>query len=122
MLEQATADHPYSVAFDAGDLVFVSGALSVTAQGETVVGRQESVEAALATLERRLATTGLSLQHVVSTTYYVTDVTLRDEANDHFARAFAEPRPARTFVEVAALPYGCTVEIAGVAAKRPQRP
>ncbi|EFC82721.1 RidA family protein [Parafrankia sp. EUN1f] len=67
------------------------------------------------------ATVGLGLEHVCKTTYYVTDVTLRDDANVHFIAAFAEPRPARTFVEVAALPYGCAVEVGAVATKQAQR-
>jgi Putative translation initiation inhibitor, yjgF family len=62
-----------------------------------------------------LATTGLNLGNVVKTTYFVTDVSLREEANQQFLEAFAEPRPARTFVEVSALPYGATVEIEAVA-------
>lgn len=121
MNEPDTTDHPYSPAFDGGGLVFVSGALCVTPDDTVVTGRADAVAAALATLERRLETVGLGLEHVCSTTYYVTDISLREEANAHFARAFTEPRPARTFVEVSALPYGCTVEIAGIASKEAQR-
>lgn len=121
MTDPDTTDHPYSPAFDAGDLVFVSGALCVTVDDHVVTGRADAVAASLATLERRLRTVGLGLEHVCSTTYYVTDISLREEANEHFARAFKEPRPARTFVEVTALPYGCTVEISGIASKRAQR-
>ncbi len=116
-----STDHPYSVAFDAGDFIYVSGALSVDTDGTSVGGRMPAIAAALATLERRLGTVGLGLENVAKTTYYVTDVSLRDEANEHFAAAFAEPRPARTFVEVAALPYGCTVEIEAVATRRALR-
>jgi len=120
-MNPTSVEHPYSPAFDAGGMVFVSGALCVTADEEVVGGRTAAVAAATGTLERRLATVGLGLEHVCSTTYYVTDITLRDEANAHFVTTYAEPRPARTFVEVAALPYGCTVEIAAVATRQPQR-
>lgn len=66
-------------------------------------------------------TFGLDLADVVKTTYVVTDVTLRDEADDQFAEVFAEPRPARSFVEVSRLPYGATVEIEAVARWRAPR-
>ena len=107
--------HPYSPAFAVGDLGFVSGALSVDAGGVAVPGRTEALAAAMERLTERLATVGMGLSDVVKTTYFVTDVSLREEANAHYARVFAEPRPARSFVEVAALPYGATVEIEAIA-------
>lgn len=117
-----SAEHPYTPAFDAGDAVYVSGALSVDPAGVAAVGPADSLRAALLTLRRRLATVDLDLEHVAKLTYFVTDVTMRDEANVQFAAAFAAPRPARTFVEVSALPYGCTVEIEATAVHRPMRP
>ena len=107
--------HPYSPAFAVGDLGFVSGALSVDTDGAAVLGRLPAIEAATARLTERLATVGMDLADVVKTTYFVTDVSLREEANAHYERTFAEPRPARSFVEVAALPYGATVEIEAIA-------
>lgn len=62
-------------------------------------------------MTERLATAGGTLANVVKLTYFVTDVTLRDEANLQFERTFFHPRPARTFLEVSGLPYGATVEI-----------
>ncbi len=56
----------------------------------------------------------MGLADVVKTTYFVTDVSLREEANGHYERILAEPRPARSFVEVAALPYGGSVEIEAI--------
>jgi enamine deaminase RidA (YjgF/YER057c/UK114 family) len=102
-----------------GDAVYVSGALSVDGDGRPVDGRRAPLDAALTQLEHRLATVGAALSDVVKTTYFVTDVTLRDEANEQFCETFAEPRPARTFVEVSALPYGASVEIEAVAGAQP---
>ena len=110
-----TSAHPYSPAFAVGDLGFVSGALSVDPDGVAVPGRRAAIEAATARLAERLATVGMALTDVVKTTYFVTDVSLREEANSHYEQTFAEPRPARSFVEVAALPYGATVEIEAIA-------
>jgi 2-iminobutanoate/2-iminopropanoate deaminase len=113
-------DHPYSPAYVAGDFIFVSGALSVGPGGEVPVeGRREALDAALARLRERLATAGVDLVNVVKATYYVTDITLRTEANTQCLEVFADPRPARTFIEVSRLPYGATVEIEAVARRDP---
>ncbi|BCW43036.1 RidA family protein [Arthrobacter sp. StoSoilB5] len=110
--------HPYSPAFAAGGFGFVSGALSVDENGTAVTGRTEALVAAAARLSERLGSVGMTLRDVVKTTYFVTDVTMRDEANSHYELLFDEPRPARSFVEVAALPYGATVEIEAIAHRR----
>jgi 2-iminobutanoate/2-iminopropanoate deaminase len=112
---QISGAHPYSPAFAVGDLAFVSGALSVDSDGVAVPGRTEALEAATARLAERLETVGMGLADVVKTTYFVTDLSLRAEANAHYQQLFAEPRPARSFVEVAGLPYGATVEIEAIA-------
>jgi 2-iminobutanoate/2-iminopropanoate deaminase len=110
--------HPYSPAFIVDDLAFVSGALPTTVDGSIVEGREAALEAALETLARRLATVNLTLADVVKLTYFVTDITLREEANQQLIEHFAHPRPARSFVEVSRLPYGATVEIDAVAHRR----
>lgn len=103
--------HPYSPAFAAGGFAFVSGALSIDTEGVAVGGRTPALDAALDRMEERLAVVGGKLADVVKLTYFVTDVSLREEANEQFRRVFAEPRPARTFLEVSDLPYGASVEI-----------
>jgi enamine deaminase RidA (YjgF/YER057c/UK114 family) len=80
-----------------------------------VKGRMESCERALDEVAERLATVGLDLRHVVKMTYFVTDITLRDEANVQFERRFQEPRPARTVIGVSQLPFGCSVAIDAIA-------
>ena len=103
--------HPYSDALVAAGLVFVSGALPLRPDGVVVGGRMDALDAAIDTARRRLATVGARLEDVVKATYYLTDITLRDEANTQFCRLWPAPRPARTVVEVSALPYGAVVEI-----------
>lgn len=107
----ADADHPYSPATRRGNLVFVSGALSVDRDIQPVTGGREAMAAALERLTERLATVDATLGDVVKLTYFVTDVRLREEANEQLLAEFSDPRPARTFVEVSGLPYGSTVEI-----------
>lgn len=109
------ADHPYRPAVVAGGLAHVSGALGVDTAGRAVPGRGEALAAAMDRLAERLATVGAGLADLVKCTYYVTDVSLRTEANDQYRSLFPQNPPARTFVEVAALPYGATVEIDALA-------
>ena len=107
--------HPYSPAYAVAGFGFVSGALSVDVDGRAVEGVEPALDAAVARLTERLATIDMALTDVVKTTYFVTDVATRDAANKHYERIFEAPRPARSFVEVAALPYGATVEIEAIA-------
>jgi regulator of ribonuclease activity A len=108
-------DHPYRPAVLAGSVVHVSGALGVDRDGVAVLGRQTALAAAMDRLGERLGTVGADVGDLVKCTYYVTDVSLRAEANDQYRQLFPNNPPARTFVEVSALPYGAIVEIDGVA-------
>jgi 2-iminobutanoate/2-iminopropanoate deaminase len=112
------SEHPYTEAYEVDGVVYVSGALSVDASGTVVGGRRSALDAALEKLRVRLGTVGLGLENVVKTTYFVTDVSLRDEANQQYLETFAAPRPARSFVEVNRLPYGATVEIEAIARRQ----
>lgn len=114
-MSSSQSDHPYSPAKVAGGLVFVSGSLSVDREFQPVAGRREAMDAAVERLRERLATVGASLDDVVKLTYFVTDCSLREEANQQFREVFAAAAPARTFVEVSGLPYGSTVEIDAIA-------
>jgi enamine deaminase RidA (YjgF/YER057c/UK114 family) len=107
--------HPYSPAVVANGLVFVSGSLPVLADGTVVPGGRAAMDAAMAQLAERMATVGVGLEHVVKLTYFVTDIALRDLANEQYLELWPEPRPARTVVGVAQLPRDCVVEIDAVA-------
>jgi len=105
-------EHPYSLAFEKDGIVYVSGAASMNyATFEPVKGRMEALDAALDEISRRLAGVGLDLSHIVKVTYFVTDVTLRNEANDQFKKRFSAPRPARTVIGVSSLPFGTSAAI-----------
>ncbi|GAB1510134.1 RidA family protein [Actinophytocola sp. KF-1] len=107
--------HPYSDAVVANGLVFVSGSLPLAEDGSVVAGGRAAVDAAMAQLEQRMATVGAGLADVVKLTYFVTDMALRDQANEQFIELWPEPRPARTVVGVAELPRGAVVEIDAIA-------
>jgi enamine deaminase RidA (YjgF/YER057c/UK114 family) len=107
--------HPYSDAVVANGLVFVSGSLPLDADGAVVPGGRAAMDAAMEQLKQRMATVGVGLADVVKLTYFVTDMALRDLANEQFIELWSEPRPARTVVGVAELPRGVVVEIDAVA-------
>ena len=106
--------HPYSLAFERDGIVYISGATSIDyTTHQPVSGRREALDAALAEVEKRLASVGLDLSHVVKVTYFLLDITLRNEANDQYEARFAKPRPARTVVGISAIPYGgqCVIDV-----------
>jgi enamine deaminase RidA (YjgF/YER057c/UK114 family) len=110
-------EHPYSPAFIVGDHCYVSGSLSVDSEGAPVRGRRSALDAAIARMVERLSTVGMDISNVVKLTYFVTDISLRSEANAQLAHLFVSRRPARSFVEVSALPYGASVEIDAIAVR-----
>ncbi|MCX4993610.1 RidA family protein [Streptomyces sp. NBC_00568] len=115
-LGEQTDQHPYSVAFRSGDLVAVSGRLGVSEPGVLVPGGFEAECAqALTNLDDALKSTGATRGDVVKVVAYLTDMADRDRLNFAYADFFAEPRPARSCVGAAALPYGGRVEIEALA-------
>ena len=112
-------EHPYSPAYAVNGHGYVSGALSVDHNGQAVTGRREALDAALERMRERLATIDMDFGDIVRLTYFVTDISLRNEANAQFVDNFPTPRPARTFVEISRLPYNASVEIDSTAVKGP---
>jgi len=109
---------PYAQAVACGDLLFLSGQVPIDpATGELVRGTvQEEVERVLDNLQAVLEAAGCGLDRVVKTTVYLTDLTDFGAMNEAYARRFGEHRPARSTVQVAALPRGARVEIDAIAA------
>lgn len=114
MSDVSDTNHPYSPAVVAGGLVFVSGSLPLLPDGTVVKGGRAALDAAIENLKERMAHVGARLEDMVKLTYFVTDISLRDVANDQFIDLWPQPRPARTVVGVAELPYGCEVELDAV--------
>lgn len=106
--------HPYSLATERDGIVYVSGATSIDyVTHQPVEGRMEALEAAMDEIVARLGSVGLDLSHVVKVTYFLIDLSLREEANRQYEKRFAEPRPARTVVGVSGIPYGgkCVIDV-----------
>lgn len=114
-----TNEHPYPPAFRSGDLVSVSGRLGVTETGELAPGGFDAeCPQAFANLDVALRSVGATRADVVKVVVYLTDIADRDGLNRVYEEFFAEPRPARTCVGVASLPYGGSVEVEALARVR----
>lgn len=108
---------PYSQAVVSGDLVFCAGQIGLDpATGRMVAGGfAAELAQVLANVAAVLAAEGLGLGDVVKTTVFVTDLRDGPALNEAYGKAFPEPYPARSTVQVAALPAGAVVEIEVVA-------
>jgi len=112
---------PYTPAVRAGRLLFVSGQIAL--DPETGALRNEDIETetrqVLDNIGRILRASGYDSSEVVSAVVYLTDIGDYAKMNLVYGGYFLEGRyPARTAVQVAALPKGANVEIAVVAYKQ----
>lgn len=102
---------PYSPVVRAGDFVIVSG------QGGMVDGKivdggvAAQTKVTMENLAARLAEAGATLTDVVKTTCFLTDMDTFATFNAAYAEALGDHRPARSTVEVSALPGGMAVEV-----------
>ncbi len=105
---------PYAQATAAGGFIFTSGQLGVDPQtGALTSGGVEAQAArALENLRQVLAAGGADFSDVVATVIYLTDLSHFKTINELYERAMDGAKPARTTVQVAALPLGAGVEIA----------
>ena len=107
---------PYSQALDLGNLVFVSGQLPVVpATGEMPATVEEQANQSLTNLKAILAEAGLTMADVVKTVIFLADINDFAAVNAVYAQYFAQPYPARSCVQVAAIPKGAKVEIECIA-------
>jgi 2-iminobutanoate/2-iminopropanoate deaminase len=102
---------PYSPFVRAGDFVIVSGQGGIRDGAVIEGGVAAQTTQTMANLADRLAEAGAMLGDVVKTTCFLTDISTFGEFNDAYAAAFGDHRPARSTVEVAALPGGMAVEV-----------
>jgi 2-iminobutanoate/2-iminopropanoate deaminase len=107
---------PYSQAIKAGGYVFVSGQLGLDpGHAELVGGIAEQTDQLFRNLAAILEEAGSGLDRLVKTTVFLTDLGDFQAMNEVYARHVGETPPARSTVEVSALPSGAKVEIEAVA-------
>lgn len=103
---------PYSQAIDCGDLVFLSGQIPLVPETGLVAkgGLEAQAHQMFTNIKAVLAEAGMSLSNVVKTTVFMTDLSQFAAFNAIYAEYFKAPYPARSCVEVSALPKGVLVE------------
>ena len=108
---------PYSQAIRVGNLVFTAGQIAIDpAQGRLIEGDVAAqTRQVLTNLLAVLEAAGSALSQVVKTTVFLQDIGDFAAMNTVYAEFFPEKPPARSAVQVAALPLGALVEIEAVA-------
>ena len=110
---------PYSHAVAAGGLLFTSGQIALVPETGALAGDtiEEQTEQVLKNLEAVLAAHQMTFADVVKTTVFLTDLADFAVVNRIYGTRFPSVPPARSCVQVAALPAGAKVEIELIAAK-----
>ena len=108
---------PYSQAIDLGNLVFTSGQIPVAPDGTVSNDIVEQAHQALKNLKAVLEAAGCSMDSVVKTTVFISDMDQFGAINAVYEQYFSRPYPARSCVQVAKLPKGVGIEIEAVATK-----
>jgi 2-iminobutanoate/2-iminopropanoate deaminase len=115
--EAPAAAGPYSQGVRLGDFVFTAGQLGVVPGTKGFAGSdiESQTRQALENLKAVLEASGSCLKHVAKCTVFLQDIDEFSRMNEVYAQFFEEDPPARSAVEVAALPLGGRVEIEAIA-------
>ncbi|MDD5672941.1 MAG: Rid family detoxifying hydrolase [Chitinivibrionales bacterium] len=110
---------PYSQAVRASNVIFLSGQIALDPKTEKIKGKTvaEQTKQALNNLAEVLKCQGLSLKNVVKTTVFLRSMASFAEFNTAYQQAFGVWKPARSVVEVSALPKDALIEIEGIACR-----
>ncbi|WP_088014769.1 RidA family protein [Gottfriedia acidiceleris] len=107
---------PYSQAIIANGLLYTSGQIPLTVEGNIVEGGiEEQTKQVFANLKAVLEEAGTDLSKVVKTTVFLKDLSTFVDFNDIYEEFFNGHKPARSCVEVARLPKDVLVEIECIA-------
>ncbi|MCB5559185.1 RidA family protein [Anaerosalibacter bizertensis] len=110
---------PYSQAINCGGFLFISGQMPIDPQNNEMVESlfriqaEQSMKNVLAILKEN----NMTVDNLVKTNIYLTDMEKFTEVNDVYKSFFGEYYPARACVEVSKLPKGALVEIEAIAFK-----
>ena len=111
--EAPAAVGPYSHAVQVGSVMFCSGQIPLDPESMKIVegGIEAQTKQVLSNISALLETVGASFDNVVKNTVFLTDLGDFAVMNDLYAAAFGDHKPARSTIQVAALPLGACVEI-----------
>lgn len=108
---------PYSVAVEANGILFFSGQIALDADGSPAGGTAEQAKQVMEQIGGLLSDVGLGFADVIKATIFLADMGDFAAVNEVYGSFFDSQPPARSAVEVAALPKGVAVEIETIAAR-----
>jgi 2-iminobutanoate/2-iminopropanoate deaminase len=109
---------PYSQAIRVGKTLYVSGEIAIDPKTNQVMSNatiEDQTRRALDNISAIVAADGLTMEHVVSTTVYLTDINEFDRMNQVYATYFKSAPPARATVQVARLARDVKIQISAIA-------
>ncbi len=111
------ASGPYSAAIKTEEFIFTAGQLGIVPDSGNIIegGIEHETRQALLNIKNILEETGSSLNLVVKTTVFLRDMSEFTRMNLVYAEFFTENPPARSTVQVAALPKNGAIEIEAIA-------
>lgn len=109
---------PYSQAIDTGSFVYASGQIPVNPEtGQIPEGITAQTQQSLKNVCAILEAAGLTVDNVVKTTVFLSDMANFSAMNEVYGSVFKEPYPARSAVAVRELPKGVLVEVEVIAVR-----
>jgi len=108
---------PYSQAVQAGNFLFVSGQVAINPEnGELNISNiEEETHQVMRNLKAVLLEAGLTFDHVVKSTIFLSDMGTFGQVNEIYGQYFSSDFPARETVQVSVLPKNVNVEISVIA-------
>lgn len=110
---------PYSIVTEANGFVFVSGMVALVPETGAAVEGDVTAQThqVMRNIGAVLGDVGLGYDDIVKTTIFVTDIADFSAVNEVYGEYVGESRPARSTIEVSALPGGFLVEIESISAR-----
>jgi len=117
--EAPAAVGPYSHATECSGFVYCSGQLGISPETGKLISEDvvEQSEQCLKNLQAVLKVAGMELRNVLKTTIFLKDMNDFEKVNVVYSSVFGECKPARSTVQVSALPKNAKVEIEAVACR-----
>jgi 2-iminobutanoate/2-iminopropanoate deaminase len=115
--EAPAAVGPYSQAVRVGSMIFCAGQIPLDPKSGQIVSQEisEQTRRVLDNITAVLKAEGLTFENIVKTTIFLTDLGDFQKVNEIYASYFKQQPPARSTIQVSALPKGARVEIEAIA-------
>ncbi len=109
----------YSQGVEHNGVFYFSGQIGLDPKTMTMKDDfQSQIDQIMSNIDGLLESQGLTREHIIKTSIFVTDLGNFDLVNKAYVAYFSEPYPARSCVQVPALPKGALVEIEVIAAQK----